>query len=246
MSGGSFIALGVNIDHVATLRQARGTRYPDPVHAALMAEQAGADSITLHLREDRRHIQDHDLTALKAVIQTRMNLEMAATDEMLEIAARVRPQDICVVPERRNEITTEGGLEVVGQLHRIREICAIAGAQGMRASLFIDPDLRQIEAAQLAGAPVIELHTGRYAAAIGPDRAAELHRLRDGSRHAASLGLTVHAGHGLNYHNVQPVSAIPEIVELNIGHAIVARAVFQGLAQAVSEMKRLMIAARRG
>jgi pyridoxine 5-phosphate synthase len=244
VSGGSFIALGVNIDHVATLRQARGTRYPDPVYAALMSEQAGADSITLHLREDRRHIQDHDLTAIKAVIQTRMNLEMAATDEMLEIAKRVRPEDICLVPERRNEVTTEGGLDVAGQLQRIREVCAIMRAQGIRASLFIDPDPRQIDAAEQAGAPVVELHTGRYAQASGQDRATELHRLRDGARHAASLGLTVHAGHGLHYHNVQPVAAVAEIVELNIGHAIIARAVFHGLAQAVSEMKHLMIAAR--
>lgn len=241
---GSFIALGVNIDHVATLRQARGTRYPDPVYAALMAEQAGADSITLHLREDRRHIQDHDLTAIKAVIQTRMNLEMAATDAMLEIATRVRPEDICLVPERRNEVTTEGGLDVAGQLQRIREICAIARAQGMRTSVFIDPDPRQIEAAHQAGAPVVELHTGRYAEASGSERATELHRLANAARHAAALGITVHAGHGLHYHNVQPVAAIPELVELNIGHAIIARAVFHGLAQAVTEMKHLMLAAR--
>ena len=241
---GSFIALGVNIDHVATLRQARGTRYPDPVYAALMAEQAGADSITLHLREDRRHIQDHDLTAIKAVIQTRMNLEMAATDAMLEIATRVRPEDICLVPERRNEVTTEGGLDVAGQLQRILEICAIARAQGMRTSLFIDPDPRQIEAAHQAGAPVVELHSGRYAEASGSERATELHRLANAARHAAALGITVHAGHGLHYHNVQPVAAIPELVELNIGHAIIARAVFHGLAQAVTEMKHLMLAAR--
>ena len=241
---GSFIALGVNIDHVATLRQARGTRYPDPVYAALMAEQAGADSITLHLREDRRHIQDHDLTAIKAVIQTRMNLEMAATDAMLEIATRVRPEDICLVPERRNEVTTEGGLDVAGQLQRIREVCAIARAQGMRTSVFIDPDPRQIEAAHQAGAPVVELHTGRYAEASGSERATELHRLANAARHAAALGITVHAGHGLHYHNVQPVAAIPELVELNIGHAIIARAVFHGLAQAVTEMKHLMLAAR--
>jgi pyridoxine 5-phosphate synthase len=246
VGGTSFIALGVNIDHVATLRQARGTRYPDPVYAALMAEQAGADSITLHLREDRRHIQDRDLAAIQAVIQTRMNLEMAATDEMLAIATRVRPEDLCLVPERRNEVTTEGGLDVAGQLQRIREVCAIARAQGIRASLFIDPDLRQIEAAEQAGAPVIEIHTGRYAEASGQERATELHRLRDACRHAAALGLTVHAGHGLHYHNVQPIAAIPEIVELNIGHAIIARAVFHGLAQAVGEMKQLMTAARAG
>jgi pyridoxine 5-phosphate synthase len=246
LSGVPFIGLGVNIDHVATLRQARGTRYPDPVYAALMAEQAGADSITLHLREDRRHIQDRDLAAIKAVIQTRMNLEMAATDEMLAIATRIRPEDVCLVPERRNEVTTEGGLDVAGQLQRIREVCAIVRTQGIRASLFIDPDLRQIEAAQQAGAPVVEFHTGRYAETGGQERATELHRLRDACRHAASLGLTVNAGHGLHYHNVQSVAAIPEIVELNIGHAIIARAVFHGLALAVSEMKHLMIAARAG
>lgn len=244
MKGANWIALGVNIDHVATLRQARGTRYPDPVYAALMAEQAGADSITLHLREDRRHIQDHDLTAIRAVLQTRMNLEMAVTDEMLGIALRIAPQDCCLVPEKRNEVTTEGGLDVVSQVPRIREACAALRARGMRVSLFIDPDRAQLDAAAQAGAPVVELHTGAYAEAADGERAAQLHRVREAARHAASLGLTVHAGHGLHYHNVQPVAAIAEIVELNIGHAIISRAVFHGLASAVSEMKHLMHAAR--
>ncbi len=239
-----WIALGVNIDHVATLRQARGTRYPDPVYAALMAEQAGADSITLHLREDRRHIQDPDLHAIRAVIQTRMNLEMAVTGEMLAIAERVRPEDCCLVPEKRNELTTEGGLDVVGQVERIRDACARLESGGIRASLFIDPDRRQLDAAARTGAPVVELHTGAYAEANGPGRAEQLHRLREAARHAAGLGLTVHAGHGLHYHNVQPVASLAEIVELNIGHAIIARAVFHGLAAAVSEMKHLMMAAR--
>jgi pyridoxine 5-phosphate synthase len=244
MSASGWIALGVNIDHVATLRQARGTRYPDPVYAALMAEQAGADSITLHLREDRRHIQDQDLHAIRAVIQTRMNLEMAVTDEMLAIAERVRPEDCCLVPEKRNELTTEGGLDVAGQVSRVRDACSQLASQGIRASLFIDPDRHQLDAAARAGAPVVELHTGAYAEASGPERAEQLHRLQVAARHAAGLGITVHAGHGLHYHNVQPVASLPEIVELNIGHAIIARAVFHGLAAAVSEMKHLMLAAR--
>jgi pyridoxine 5-phosphate synthase len=240
----SFIALGVNIDHVATLRQARGTRYPDPVYAALMAEQAGADSITLHLREDRRHIQDHDLTGIRSVIQTAMNLEMALTEEMLEIATRIGPDDCCLVPEKREELTTEGGLDVVAQLARVRDACAHLAARSIRVSLFIDPDPRQLDAAAAAGAPVVELHTGAYAEAGPAERGAELHRIREAARHGASLGLTVHAGHGLHYHNVQPIAAVREIVELNIGHAIISRAVFHGLAAAVSEMKHLMLAAR--
>ncbi len=244
MSANGWIALGVNIDHVATLRQARGTRYPDPVYAALMAEQAGADSITLHLREDRRHIQDQDLHAIRAVIQTRMNLEMAVTDEMLAIAERVRPEDCCLVPEKRTELTTEGGLNVAVQLERVRDACSQLASRNIRASLFIDPDLRQLDAAARTGAPVVELHTGAYAEASGPERAEQLHRLQQAARHAGGLGLTVHAGHGLHYHNVQPVASLPEIVELNIGHAIIARAVFHGLAAAVSEMKHLMLAAR--
>lgn len=238
------IALGVNIDHVATLRQARRVSYPDPVHAALAAEQAGADSITLHLREDRRHIQDADVFALAGLLQTRMNLEMAVTEEMLGIARRVRPADCCLVPERRAEVTTEGGLDVVAQQARLRESCALLASAGIRVALFIDPDPRQIEAAAAIGAPVVELHTGSYAEAQGGGRAVELERLRAGARLAAGLGLEVHAGHGLHYHNVQQVAAIAEIVELNIGHAIIARAVFCGLAAAVRDMRTLMQAAR--
>jgi pyridoxine 5-phosphate synthase len=238
------IALGVNIDHVATVRQARRGRYPDPVHAALAAEMAGADSITLHLREDRRHIQIQDVRMARDLLKTHMNLEMAVTDEMLDIARVVRPSDCCLVPERRQEITTEGGLDVAGQLQRIKEATAVLMGQGIRVSLFIDPDPPQIEAAAQAGAPVVELHTGAYADSAGPRQAAELQRLRAGAHLASSLGLVVHAGHGLHYHNVQPVAAIPELVELNIGHSIIARAIFDGLAVSVREMKALMVAAR--
>ena len=238
------IALGVNIDHVATLRQARRGRYPDPVHAALAAELAGADSITLHLREDRRHIQIQDVRACKDLIKTRMNLEMAVTDEMLEIARVVRPADCCLVPERRAEITTEGGLDCASQIQRLKEATTMLTGQGIRVSLFIDPTARQVEAADQIGAPAIELHTGAYAEAAGARQAQELERLRAAARQATALGLTVHAGHGLNYHNVGPVAAIAEIVELNIGHAIIARALFDGLAQAVRDMKSLMQAAR--
>jgi pyridoxine 5-phosphate synthase len=214
------------------------------VHAALAAEQAGADNITLHLREDRRHIQDADVAALRPLLQTRMNLEMAVTDEMLAIAARIRPADCCLVPERRAEVTTEGGLDVVGQIARLRDSCARLAAADIRVALFIDPEPAQIEATARAGAPVIELHTGRYCESTGATAARELERLRAGARLAATLGLEVHAGHGLHYHNVQAVAAIPEITELNIGHAIVARAVFSGLADAVRDMKALMVAAR--
>jgi pyridoxine 5-phosphate synthase len=242
MSG--LVALGVNIDHVATLRQARRAREPDPVHAALAAEQAGADSITLHLREDRRHIQDQDVRTLRGLLQTHMNLEMAVTDEMLSIASEVRPADCCLVPENRTELTTEGGLDVAAQLERIRAAAARLAAAGIRVALFIDPDAAQIAAAHASGAPVVELHTGAYAGASGGKRATELERLRNAARRAAGLGLVVHAGHGLDYHNVQPVAAIGEIVELNIGHAIVARAVLTGLTSAVREMKALMQAAR--
>jgi pyridoxine 5-phosphate synthase len=230
---------------VATLRQARRGRYPDPLHAALLAEQSGADSITLHLREDRRHIQDRDVVVLREALQTRMNLEMAVTDEMIRIAQRVRPQDCCLVPESREEITTEGGLDVVGRLERVADACAALGSSGIRVSLFIDPDAAQVEAAQRAGAPVIELHTGTFANADGAEQAREFERLRSAALLAASLGLTVNAGHGLDYHNVEPIAAIPEVVELNIGHAIVARAVFDGLPKAVRDMKDLMRAARR-
>lgn len=238
------IELGVNIDHVATLRQARRIDYPDPVQAAALAERAGADNITLHLREDRRHIQDADVERLRPLLQTRMNLELAVTDEMLAFARRIRPQDCCLVPERRAEITTEGGLDILQQQGRIRESCALLTAAGIRVALFIDADPAQIEASARAGAPVIELHTGRYCEAQGAAAAAELERLRAGARLAASLGLEVHAGHGLHYQNVGAIAAIPEIVELNIGHSIVARAVFVGLEAAVREMKAAMALAR--
>ncbi len=243
-AGGRGIALGVNIDHVATLRQARRSPYPDPLLAALVAEQSGADSITLHLREDRRHIQDHDVERMRHTLQTRMNLEMAATDEMVAIATRLRPADVCLVPERRQEVTTEGGLDVAGNREAIAGATAKLAAAGVRVSLFIDPEPAQIEAAVACRAPVVELHTGAYAEADGERRAHELHRIAHAAALAHGAGLVVNAGHGLHYHNVQPVAAIPEIVELNIGHSIVARAVFDGLAQAVREMKRLMLEAR--
>ena len=238
MSAG--VALGVNIDHVATLRQVRRGRYPDPVHAALSAESAGADSITLHLREDRRHIQDQDVRALRPLLQTRMNLEMAVTDEMLAIAASVLPADCCLVPERRAELTTEGGLDVLAQPQRLRAAVGELTRAGVRVALFIDPERAQIEGAAHAGAAVVELHTGAYAQASGGAAATE----RVATRFAASLGLTVHAGHGLNYHNVQPVAAIAEITELNIGHALIAHALFVGLPAAVREMKALLVEAR--
>ncbi len=245
MSEGRDILLGVNIDHVATLRQARRTRYPDPVHAALVAEQAGADAITLHLREDRRHIQERDVALLREVLLTRMNLEMAVTEEMLAVAERYRPEDCCLVPERREELTTEGGLDVAGQRARIREACARLAAAGVRVSLFIDADPRQVEAAAEVGAPVVEIHTGHYAEARTREaRARELARVAEAVRLGREAGLQVNAGHGLSYENVRPVAALPGIAELNIGHAIVARAVFSGLAEAVREMKRLMREAR--
>ena len=245
-TGGRELALGVNIDHVATLRQARRARAPDPLLAALVAEQAGADSITLHLREDRRHIQDHDVERFAASLTTHMNLEMAATAPMLAIAARIRPSDVCLVPEHRSELTTEGGLDVLGQRGALTAAIAELAAAGIRVSLFIDPDPRQIEAAVAVGAPVIELHTGSYAVATGGRRAEELTRLAQAARNAAALGLTVNAGHGLDYHNVGPVASLPELVELNIGYAIIGRALFSGLDAAVREMKRLMREARLG
>ena len=238
------INLGVNIDHVATLRQARGGRSPDPLQAALTAEQWGADSITLHLREDRRHIQDRDVQAMRAALQTHMNLEIAAAGEMLDIAARILPTDVCLVPERRSELTTEGGLDVIGQQAAIAAACTRLRSAGIRVALFIDPDLPQVDAAAQSGAAVIELHTGSYSEAQGPERAREIGRLRAAARHAAVHGLIAHAGHGLDYHNVQPVAAILELAELNIGHAIIARAVMTGLGPAVAEMKRLMREAR--
>ncbi len=238
--------LGVNVDHVATLRQARGTDYPDPVEAALLAEKAGADSITLHLREDRRHIQDHDLHRLKAVMRTHINFEMAVTDEMIAFASDLRPSDCCLVPEKREELTTEGGLDVAGQPDKVAAACRDLADADIRVSLFIDPDPLQLDAAVEVGAPVVELHTGAYADTSGPEQAAELARVRQAAAYGHSKGLIVNAGHGLHYENVGPIAALPEIVELNIGHAIVARAVFDGFGIAVSEMKRLMDAARRG
>lgn len=246
MSNSAVLKLGVNIDHVATLRQARGTRYPSPVEAALIAEKAGADSITLHLREDRRHIQDSDLPELLSRMQTRMNLEMALTDEMLELACRLRPGDVCVVPEKRDELTTEGGLDAAGQTERLAAACERLASHGIRVSLFIDPDLRQLDAAVTVGAPVVELHTGAYADASGAEQRAELARISDAAKAAAGRGLIVHAGHGLHYENVAAIARIPQIVELNIGHAIVAQSVFDGIAVAVSNMKERMDAARRG
>jgi pyridoxine 5-phosphate synthase len=237
--------LGVNIDHVATLRQARGTRYPDPIQAAIAAESAGADSITLHLREDRRHIQERDVRMLRDILQTRMNLEMAVTDEMLEIALQLHPEDCCLVPERREELTTEGGLDVAGQLPRIREACKRLAEADIRVSLFIDADPDQIDAAAASGAPCIEIHTGHFADATpGLAQTGELARIVEAVRLGEQAGLTVHAGHGLHYHNVQKIASISGIRELNIGHAIIARALFTGLENAVAEMKRLMREAR--
>lgn len=239
------IRLGVNIDHVATLRQARGTRYPDPVQAAIEAEQAGADIITLHLREDRRHIQERDVELLSSILQTRMNLEMAVTDEMIAYAVRLRPAECCLVPERRQELTTEGGLDVIAHAKKISTACKRLAEAGVRVSLFVDAEAAQIDAALRSGAPVIEIHTGRYADAPGADeRGEQLARIELGVRQGLDLGLQVNAGHGLNYHNVQAVAALPGIADLNIGHAIVARALFGGLQEAVREMKRLMREAR--
>ncbi len=238
------IQLGFNIDHIATVRQARGTLYPSPIQGALLAEQSGADSITLHLREDRRHIQDRDVEILREILQTRMNLESAVTEDMIAFALKVKPQDICLVPERREELTTEGGLDVVQHFSRVKDACSRLFDAGIRVSLFIDAEPAQIEAASRAGAPVIEIHTGHYANLSGISQDAELDRIRKAAQLAASIGLKVNAGHGLDYHNVQPVAAIAEIMELNIGHAIVARALFTGLLDAVSTMKKLMIEAR--
>jgi len=237
--------LGVNIDHVATLRQARGTGYPDPLEAALAAESAGADYITLHLREDRRHIQERDVVAMRKALKTRMNLEAAATTEMIAFARRIRPHDVCLVPERRSELTTEGGLDVAGKLRSVKRACQDLRRAGIRVSLFIDADRRQIDAAVAAGAPVIELHTGSYAevgSSAGQRR--QLEKIRAAAEYAAGRNLHVNAGHGLNYKNVRPIAAIVHIRELNIGHAIVARSVFVGMAQAVREMRALIDQAR--
>ncbi len=238
------IFLGVNIDHIATLRQARGTIYPDPIQAALLAEEAGADSITLHLREDRRHIQDRDVILLKDMLQTKMNLEMAVTDEMIAIAEKIQPADCCLVPEKRQELTTEGGLDVFSQKTKIAEACLRLKDAGVNVSLFIDADKKQIDAAKEVNAPIIEIHTGHYADLPANKQKQSFDLIKKNIEYAHSLGLQVNAGHGLHYHNVQPLAAIKQVVELNIGHAIIARAVFTGLKEAVSEMKRLMVEAR--
>jgi pyridoxine 5-phosphate synthase len=233
------VLLGVNIDHVATLRQARGTTYPEPAHAALVAEQAGADAITVHLREDRRHIQDRDIEVLSEVLQTRMNFEMAATQEMLSIASHIKPADCCLVPESREELTTEGGLNVADNISYLKDYCSALRDAGIRVSLFIDADPRQLESAVEVGAPVVEIHTGHYADAK-ESRTAELEKICNAVSYGQKLGLQTNAGHGLHYHNVQAIANIDGIRELNIGHAIIARALFSGLAGAVSEMKSLI------
>ena len=245
---GPVIDLGVNIDHVATLRNARGTVYPDPLRAAILAEQAGADVITLHLREDRRHIKDADVVALRPLLVTRMNLEAAVTQEMIDFACSVRPHDVCLVPERREEVTTEGGLDVIRYFKQVEGAVRQLQREGIRVSLFIDPDEMQIAAAVEIGAPVIELHTGRYAEAgegTG-DLARELERIRLGARFGVERGLRVNAGHGLHYTNVQAIAALDDIGELNIGHAIVAHAIFVGFEHAVRQMKAIMVDARLG
>ena len=245
MTNTSPILLGVNIDHIATLRQARGTRYPDPVKAAMDVEQAGADSITLHLREDRRHIQERDVYLIKEVLQTRMNLEMAVTDSMLSIAEKVQPAECCLVPEKREELTTEGGLDAASQIDKMTDACQRLAEVDIRVSLFIDADKAQIDAAVRVKAPVIEIHTGHYADYQGKQQSKELERIREGVLYAKSLGLHVNAGHGLHYHNIHAIAAMPEIEELNIGHAIIAQALFIGLPAAVKEMKALMLEARK-
>jgi pyridoxine 5-phosphate synthase len=240
------ILLGVNIDHVATLRQARGTRYPEPIQAALLAEQHGADSITLHLREDRRHIQDRDVHSLRDILTTRMNLEMAVTEEMLNLAVQIKPADCCLVPERREELTTEGGLDVAGQLDKIQRACDTLGSAGIRVSLFIDAEEKQIKAAQQCAAPVIEIHTGHYAEqTIAQLQLEEFDKIKRAVDYGVALGLHVNAGHGLDYHNVKAIAALADVKELNIGHAIIARAVFTGLPEAVQSMKDIMLEARR-
>jgi len=237
--------LGVNIDHVASLRQARGTRYPEPAHACMLCEQAGADAITIHLREDRRHIQDRDVWLLKDVIQTRMNLEMAVTDEMVGIALQVKPEDCCLVPERREELTTEGGLDVIQFEQQITSACQKLADNNTRVSLFIDADFAQLDAAARTGAAVVEIHTGHYGNASTPeDQNKELSRIISAVEHAKNLGFVVNAGHGLDYHNVSAIAAIVDVKELNIGHSIVSESIFVGLASAVSKMKQTMLAAR--
>lgn len=239
------LLLGVNIDHVATLRQARLTEYPRPVDAALLAEKAGADSITVHLREDRRHIQKTDLIAIKEVMQTHMNLEMAVSEEMLEVASLIKPSDICLVPEKRQELTTEGGLDVESQLDKITSACKHLANMNIRVSLFIDPEKNQIDAAFASGAPVIELHTGAYANTKGDEQLLEFHRVADASAYGHKLGLIINAGHGLHYQNVSSIAQIKEITELNIGHSIISRSIFEGMTAAVIEMKNLMNESRK-
>jgi len=239
----SSVLLGVNIDHIATLRQARGTLYPDPIFAAQLAEQAGADGITLHLREDRRHIQERDVVMLKSILQTRMNLEMAITEEMLSFALKIKPEFVCLVPEKRAELTTEGGLDVVGCISQVKKVLDALHQAEVRVSLFIDPDFSQIDAAVDMGAHIIEIHTGAYAEASGSAQKAWLSKIEQSVSYALRRGLIVNAGHGLHYHNVQPIARIPGIHELNIGHAIIARAVFVGLPAAVQEMKQLILSA---
>jgi len=242
----SSILLGVNIDHIATVRNARGTKYPDPVHAAEIAERAGADGITIHLREDRRHIQDRDVRILRETIQTRMNLEMAVTDEMVEIALQTQPEFVCLVPEKREELTTEGGLDVIGQFEKVKSATQKLTKAGIKVSLFIDADREQIDAAKKCGAPFIELHTGHYAdATTEADQQDELKKIAAAASYADDQGITVNAGHGLTYHNVAAIAAIPEIYELNIGHSIIGRALFDGLSKAVADMKAIMLEVRR-
>ena len=242
----SQLLLGVNIDHIATLRNARGTRYPDPVHAAEVAERAGADGITVHLREDRRHINDRDVRILRETIQTRMNLEMAVTDEMVAIALELKPHFVCLVPEKREELTTEGGLDVAGQLDKVQKATKVLSEAGIFVSLFIDADPRQIDASFTCGAPYIELHTGHYADASTPaEQQAELKKIAAAASYADGLGIKVNAGHGLTYHNVTPIAALPEMHELNIGHSIIGRAAFDGLNKAVADMKQIMLDVRR-
>ncbi len=238
------IFLGVNIDHIATIREARGTNYPSPIEGALLCEKSGADSITLHLREDRRHIQDSDVEILRDQLTTKMNLEMAATDEMVLIATRIKPQDCCLVPEKREELTTEGGLDVAGQISRMTDVCSQLAESKVIVSLFIDAQKHQIDAAKECGAPVIELHTGHYADTVGDEQIAEFERIKAMATYANSIGLQVNAGHGLTMENTIAIAQLPEIVELNIGHSIIARAIFIGLEAATREMKKLMLEAR--
>ena len=245
MNKSQAIELGINIDHVATLRNARGTTYPDPLKAARLAEEAGADLITLHLREDRRHIKDADLLALRPLIKTRMNLECAVTPEMIKIACQVKPHDVCLVPEKREEVTTEGGLDVLGHYEAVKLAIQQLKEAGIRVSLFIDPDEKQIAAAKELGATVIELHTGRYADVSGEEQKEELERIKKAAQYGASIGLRVNAGHGLHEGNVMPIAAITDLSELNIGHAIVAEALFKGWQQAILDMKSLMVQGRK-